>query len=258
MNKLFIAGLLGGSLLLLSGDKKKSSGAIKKPFLKIYISEDGNSICHMKTKADLNMSVAVAQNKADYDRYLSKNKDATIYDLARYRLDQCDKHGILPDVIDITATPAIKFLYVLNVLAAAIHMTLSGRMSQPMFASWIFDEEGFTDVLVKLGVMSYGDWYETIVAERAKFLNNQEAVEAIQQQLMLVPELKSIQSEVFATLMVIMFSTIIEASPEIDCTRINKFIIADYTNHSDKGLNPTISEVYTQFFNIFYGMKKGL
>lgn len=256
MNKLLIAGLLGGGLLLLSGDKNKTS-TIKKPTFNIYISEDGKSICHMKTKVDLNMSAAIVQNRKDFDKYLSKNQNATIYDLARHRLNQFDRYKVLPDVIDITATPAIKFLYILNVLAAAVHMTLIGKMSQPMFASWVFDEEGFADLLVKLGVMSYGDWHEKMVAERAQLLNNQEAVEAIQQQLMLEPKLKNLQSEVFATLMTIMFSTIIESTPEIDCTKVNKFIIADYTSYSEKGINPVISEVYTKFFNIFLGMKQG-
>jgi len=255
MNKLLMAGLLGGGFVLLSGDKKKT-GTKKAPSLKIYISEDGSSICHMKTKADLNPGVAIAQNRKEYDKFLSKNQDATIYDVARYRLDQFDKYKILPDIIDASVSPTIKFLYVLNILAAAFHMTTIGKMSQPMLASWLYDEEGFIDVLVNLEIMSYGDWHETIIANRAKLLNDTEAVEAIQQQLMLAPKLKVLQSEVFATLMTIMFATIIKASPEIDCTRIDKFIIADYTGWGEKGINPVISDVYTKFFNIFLGIKK--
>lgn len=256
MNKLLLAGLLGGGLLLATGSKKKTPPSVKK-ITDIYISEDGFSICEMKTKVDVNIAVAIVQNRKDYDAFLSKNQDATIYDLARYRLDQFDKYQILPDVIDATATPAVKFLYIISILSAAIHMVLIGKMSQPMFASWVFDEEGFAKVLTNLGIMSYGDWQEKIVAERAAILGDQEVVNFISNQLMLVPGLKEFQSEVFATLMVIMFSSIVETVTELGCTKVNKFIIADYTSYSEKGINPVISQIYAKFFNIFLGVKKG-
>jgi hypothetical protein len=258
MNKLLMIGAPLVTALLIAGKKTPTSNVtMSKKDGDLYISEDGLSICNLKIKADINIGASIAQNKKLYDDYLKLHKESDIYDLARYRLSVVDKYNNVPEIIDISATDTVKYLYIYFLLGAAAYMVEIGKMSKPLFASWLFDEKGFSNTLLELGVLTYGDWYEDVINTRASIFENSEVVEKIiKNQFVLSPNLKNLSAEMFASLMIIMFSTIVSYDSNVDCTRIDKFIIADYTSFSDKGINPVMSDVYNKFFNIFLKIKQ--
>lgn len=253
--KILLLGLLGTGFLLTKKDKKPVSITIETP----YISKDSSSICNMKNKADLDFAVAILQHKSKIDRFLSKNPEAGPRDIARYTVSLYDKYNIVPDIITSADSPAIKYLYVLSLISAIIYVGLINKSPPGYISFQLFDaDEGLVKDLQELEVLELGNWHSEIIDPILESVTTQEYLDLIKSQLDLIPNLNKIyKSDIITTLLLIMLCTIVDADPQVDCTKINSFIIADYTGFSKKGINPIVSKTYNILYNLMIGMKEG-
>lgn len=252
MNLLLPLSALGAYILLKPSTKSSSSSSLSLIPKKPCLSDDCQWLCSDSITAEgLDFSKQLYLNQKLFNKHINKHindPDFGINSLTKELLKtwKRGKCKSIKDEISIEDTLTLRYAYVSELPTAAFYLALSEKITDLQLAMWLGIE--YPKLLNQLGLLIPGEFKLAELQSRFDFITPKILTSIISKAYILNPELRNIQAELLATILMIQFSQIVQIEAKEKCIKIVNLQYGDFSSLSGK-IDPAYQLLFKKIYD---------